>query len=458
MGVVTRLECIYRQLPTFVQNIACSAEGWRIQKRRYGLHYQSIETLVRSREALAGGIRTDLQLARLKQHLKAATASPFWIQRFKEYGVSADADNPMEQLKNLPILTKTEVQRTTEEIRNRSLPQSSLLSCHTSGTTGAGLKFVETRASEQERWAVWWRYRSWHQIAPDMWCGYFGGRSVVPLDQMRAPYWRINNAGKQVLFSGYHLSPSTSRCYLKALDEYKLPWLHGYPSLLSLLATFLMEAHGHLAHPPKIISTGAENLLAKQKHVIEQAFGCRVVQHYGQSESVANMSECEAGSLHVDEDFSLVEFIPVPDLVNTYRIVGTNWSNPAFPLFRYDTGDHARLSSISCPCGRPGRIVESIDGRQEDYVILPNGARLGRLDHIFKDLVNVREAQIHQSQPGSITIRIIRGDEYSLNDEHELLNQTRARMGHEMSIQIEYVTALAKSNSGKLRFVISELK
>ena len=33
-----------------------------------------------------------------------------------------------------------------------------------------------------------------------------------------------------------------------------------------------------------------------------------------------------------------------------------------------------------------------------DYVVLSNGAVVGQLDHIFKNLVNIREAQIYQKQ------------------------------------------------------------
>jgi phenylacetate-CoA ligase len=102
-------------------------------------------------------------------------------------------------------------------------------------------------------------------------------------------------------------------------------------------------------------------------------------------------------------------------------------------------------------------VVTSIDGRQEDYVILPGGARLGRLDHIFKDLVNIQEAQIVQRQPDAMTIRIARGRHYTEQDESRLLAETRQRVGQEIKISIEYFEQLERSRSGKLRFVISEI-
>jgi len=90
--------------------------------------------------------------------------------------------------------------------------------------------------------------------------------------------------------------------------------------------------------------------------------------------------------------------------------------------------------------------------------MLPNGALVGRLDHIFKDLVNIREAQIYQKQHGQIELRIVKGQYYTDEDEQELLNETRKRVGDDMEIIVRYVDAIEQTSSGKLRFVISKLE
>ncbi len=102
---------------------------------------------------------------------------------------------------------------------------------------------------------------------------------------------------------------------------------------------------------------------------------------------------------------------------NQFRIVGTNFTNIAFPLLRYDTVDIATITGKICDCGRTGRVVDKIDGRSEDYIVLKNGAKIGRLDQIFKDLVNIKEAQIYQREKGKIEIKVVRNKEYSSCDE-----------------------------------------
>ncbi|UVT21021.1 MAG: phenylacetate--CoA ligase family protein [Nitrospira sp.] len=450
-------EDVYKHLPITLQNVACSIEGWRLSKRRYNEEFWAISGALIERPISSLAEAEGVTKSRLRTHVETALQCPFWKKRFRQYEVNPSAKNLEEELKKLPILTKAEVQDEAKTIRNPTIGMDGLLSSHTSGTTGSGLVFWETQAAEKERWAVWWRYRAWHRISHNMWCGYFGGRSVVPLIQSVPPFWRLNRPGRQILFSGYHLSPTTAQDYLAGLDEYLPSWLHGYPSLLALIAGYLLERGKSLRKAPNVVTTGAESLLPQQKDLMQKAFGCPVRQHYGQAESVANISECPSGHLHVDEDFSWVEFVPLEDQPDVYRIVGTNWSNPAFPLFRYDTGDFARLSAERPTCPMTGRVVESVDGRKEDYVVLPSGARLGRLDHIFKDLTQIREAQIYQPDRETLVFRIVKREGYSGADERRLLDEAQKRVGRDVTIKVDHVSHLERGKTGKLRFVVSKV-
>lgn len=278
----------------------------------------------------------------------------------------------------------------------------------------------------------------------------------MPVERRRAPYWRYNVPGRQVLFSGSHISADTWRAYVAELARRRLVWLHGYPSLLALLAGFLIEHREPIGYEVRWITTSAENLFPAQADLIERAFGVRPRQHYGMAEGAANASECPEGRLHVDEDFAFVEFLPV-DRQRGYRVVGTNMANRAFPLVRYDVGDIAQVSGRTCGCGRPGRIIDAIDGRREDYVVLPNGAMVGRLDHIFKDQVRVREAQIYQPDLTRVVLRLVSADDFTSRDEQVLLTSARTWLGTSLRIEVEHLTSLPRTSSGKLRFVVSDV-
>lgn len=450
------LEAVYLRLPVPLQHVAASLEGWRVKRARYSREfYRLLEECERRTFWSEERIR-ELRNRRLRALVEHCAATvPFYRDRLRESQIAPSDIRTIEDLVQLPILTKQEVQEAGTRLISEAVRRRHRAIAHTSGTTGGGLRFATTRSALREQWAIWWRYRRWHGIEPGTWCAYFGGRSVVPLTQAQAPFWRYNVPGRQVMFSGYHLSPEHLATYVAALRRLRLPWLHGYPSVLALLASYILEEGVDLGYSVSWITLGAENVLPQQVSVIERAFGVRPRQHYGMAEAVANISECERGRLHVDEDFAAVEFVPNPDGWGE-RVVGCNLSNLATPLLRYDVGDVVTLGG-SCDCGRPGRVVALVDGRSEDYVILKNGARLGRMDHIFKDMVNVREAQIYQPEVGKLVFRIVRRSEYGAADEAALLAEARKRVGDGAEICIDYVDRVERSRTGKLRFVVSDI-
>ncbi len=282
---------------------------------------------------------------------------------------------------------------------------------------------------------------------------------MVPIQRNQPPFWRINRPGKQVMFSTYHLKPSNCRLYFEEIQRRNLKWLHGYPSALAVFAAYIQEEGLDTNRAIDIVTVGAESLLPQQTALIERVFQCAVRQHYGQAEGVANISECPNGKLHVDEDYSFVEFIPIDGVPDSFRMIGTNWTNDAFPLLRYDTGDLVKMTKdASCNCGRSGRVIDDIDGRKEDSVLLPNGVKIGRLDHIFKDLIHVKEAQFRQEEIGSVQICVVKGRGYDeANEEKLLLSESRKRLGNDIAIEIQYVDSIERTRSGKLRFVVSNL-
>ncbi len=361
------------------------------------------------------------------------------------------------EVAGLPILTKAAVRQDVERFVCRDYPRWRRVRAHTSGSTGAGLKFLVTRSTIRRNYAHVWRFRASHGIRLGEWCGVFGGNAVVSPARRRPPFWRVAPVGRTVLFSQYHLGPETARHYLEEIRDRGLRWIHGYPSVIGLLAQFGIDAG--LAGSVQVpwITLASENVSERQRAAIRRMFGVAPRQHYSMTESVAMICECPEGRLHVDEDFSLVEFCPIADIPGAHRLVGTTLDNGAFPLLRYDVGDVVRLAGPEpCPCGRSGRVVSSIDGRQEDYLVLADGSRVGR-SGFFKDAVRVVEAQIVQRAAGEATLRLVRASGYGDADEAALRDEIRRRVGDRLAVTFEYVDRLPRTRSGKLRLVVSEL-
>lgn len=452
-------ETIYGRLPPLLQHIACSAAGFQIQRKRYRSDFGRLYLKVCAQQSLHGEDLRDFQKRRLRAHLHAAADTDFWPKIFQDAGVNPGADDPFAELEKLPILLKSQVRENPSALLNHNFEKSPLRTVKTSGTTGAGLAFAETFESEMLRWATWWRYRALHGIQRNTWCAYFGGQAVVPIYSTRHPFWRWNWPGRQLMFSSYHLKPENISAYLNALRKYRPPWIHGYPSVLALLANLIIAHDEAPLDFVEVVTIGSESLLPHQKEAMRRAFGAPVREHYGLAESVANISETPVGELVIDEDYAFVELVPFDDdSPGVYRLIGTNFTNPAFPLLRYDTGDIVYCDPTFPQNSQGWRIIQSIDGRKEDYITLPDGRRLGRLARIFTDLTTIAEAQIYQPHQNRIELRVVPGPQYRKpKDEPLLLQKARRRMGDEIEITVKYQTSIQRTARGKLRFVVSDI-
>jgi len=450
------LEKLYLSLPNFLQEYVLAWEGKRINRRRYSIGFCRVMLGSLARESFSLGQLDDYRAARLSEHFKYAKYCPFWAERFARFDINIDDSNPFTQLAKLPVMTKVEAQKHAKEIQNPLFLRNKLHRLHTSGTTGSGLVFRETLDSESQRWAVWWRYRQKLGIRDTDLCALFGGRSLIPIRQKNPPFWRYSPSTNQILFSAQHLSESSFRVYLDEIKRSKATWIHGYPSTLSLLANWMTENDISPPESVKIVTTGAENLTATRAKCISEAFRSPVFQHYGLAESTANFSQEPNGKLYVDEDFSHVEFPLSLDGLSR-KIVGTNWHNPAFPLFRYDSGDLCQLTLCEVK-GPRSREILTIDGREEDVVILNNGVQLTRLDQIFAEQINIRNAQIFQTVIGEAEFRIIKGAFYKNQDEIMLKEAINQKFGDKCKYDIVYVDQLERTTNGKLRLVISTIR
>lgn len=443
---------LYNKLPVFMQNAACSVEGYRINTKRYNKFFFDTLQQYSERSKWSYSQLCEYRDRKTKEMLKHCYKTvPYYKRLFSECGFNYETYNYIDQLSQLPILDKQTVIDNYDQFISEAISRDKMVMTHTSGTTGSGFKFLTTNEALCEQWAVWWRYRNNLGINFNTWCYMFGGRSIVPIEQKKSPYSRFNIPAKQEYFSAYHINDETMKWYVDEIVRRRYIWIHGYPSVINLLADYIIENEDKISTKIKHITTGAENLMPMQKQKIEKAFGVEPRTHYGMSEGVANFSENKNGIMYVDEDYAVTEFVPLSE-GNNFEIVGTSLSNYAMPLIRYRTKDIANFKEEE-----KGRQVLSLDGRQEDYIVLPSGSKLGRLDHIFKDMINVREAQIYQKEKTSIEVRVVKNERYSVKDEENLLKEIKSRM-NEIEVRIVYVDSIKKTASGKLRFVISELE
>ena len=454
--VMLTAEAIYARLPVVLQNAACTFKGWRYERSRFRPPFDALLAAAEERSYWSVERISEYRDRRLRAFVEhCARTVPFYRERFRSLGVDPQDVHKLEDLAHLPVTTKEDVRDHGAEFRSDTVTQDAVVMRHTSGTTGTTLSLAMTHRALQEQEAIAWRFRRWHGLDRGTWCAYVGGAHVVvPAAQASPPYWRYNLASRQLYVSTHHFAPFQLDAVLDQLRRRRPPWFHGLPSALALLADRVVETGRNLGYEPRWITVAGENLLANQAEVIERAFA-RPIQRYVMTEAAAHASECEQGSLHLDEDLAATELVPEP-ASGGYRVVGTSFTNLATPLLRYEVGDLVMPAEEPCSCGRPGRVIARVDGRLDDYGVRRDGSRVGNMDLTLKGVRHVREAQLHQVRPGELTYRLVVAPGFGEADRQALVREVHKRVGPDTDVTVECVDRLPRQG-GKLRFMINEI-
>lgn len=433
-------QTVYDRSPRPLQHGAVSAVGLGLRVRRHGRGFRrALERAERVGRSPAA--TRELQQRRLAQLL----------DRWTGPDVANPSRDPVERLLEHPVTSKADVKADPERFHLEARSRVQMVS--TGGSTGSPLRFRSSQHASDEQWAVWWRYRRWHGIDLDTWCGQFNARPICSQDEQER-FWRYNVAGRQVVFSYAHLSPETAAAYVAEINRRRLRWLHGHPSTLGLLATHMDDQGLRFEHEMRWITFGCENVPGGVPDLIRTTTGVQVRQHYGLAEAVANFSECPQGRLHVDEDFAFVEFLPFEGHDDLRRVVGTALTQDAQAFVRYDTGDLVSGVEDGCDCGRPGRTVGRIDGRTASFAVMPDGVRIGPVNQVFRGLEGIVQGQVFVRSDGVLEYHVVPGPGYSPAVAEEVAARTRARSRGPIEVVVEPRTTLQRRPNGKVPVVI----
>lgn len=399
----------------------------------------------------------DYQLERLKIMVETAyNYTPYYRAIMEIFDIRPQDIQSLEDIKKFPVLEKEVVRQNYNIMISDKCIRSLLYEAHTSGSTGTPLRlfrnldnvgFEHAMLMRQWEWAGLGHNDRYASIKGDL----FSSRRIG-----RKLFWAFSPADNRLYMSSYHLSPQNVEYYMDALKKYKITAIEAYPSSLYALAKYLLV--GNKRFPLKACLTTSETLVDEQRAIIEEAFQCKVFDYYGMAERVAAIHTCEKHNYHIVPEYSLVEFVESDQLnPGNFELLGTSLSNLAMPLIRYRVGDVIRPGNRTCECGRQYPVVERIVGRTDDYVVTPSGKLIGRLDHIFKGIDNVIEAQIYQPSVENLVLRVVPDPTFSARDKDRIIAKLRDRVGEKMNFTVEQVESIERGSSGKLKSVLSEV-
>ncbi len=364
------------------------------------------------------------------------------------------------ELDGLPVVSKRDLRDAVREFPLDSF-RGRVIRSPTSGSTGSPMIFL--RSAEQESWFWALRFRIWR------WAGYHPGDRYLTINLNPRIGWRkhLQDSLFRCSYMTFNADNQDSSLILEKLKRKRIRFLNGFSSSLYVLSRQMLT--GGIDNPgvTGITSTG-DTLFEPYRESIERAFGVRVLDYYGAGgEGVHLASQCteSQGRYHLHPENAVVEILGPSGPVKPGErgtIVITQLHNQAMPLIRYDLEDIAIRADpgLRCDCGRTLPLLEGVEGRTPDLVLLPDGTFL--VMHffvvLFKNLQDIYQYQVVQNHEDRLIVRLVGAPNADRKSLERLVSQQVSKATRGLaSCEFEWLSEIPLANSGKRRLVVSKI-
>ena len=370
---------------------------------------------------------------------RAYHKSPFYRHLYDLHGVKISKIKQLSDIKRLPVITKEAIREHVGAIfiGNRL----NRCTAHTSGTTGSPMTLYRDYQSITKEAAYLWAHR--------MSFGYEVGMKTVTLrgNLCKKQMELLDPHSNTLYLSSYNLSPDHAEWYYERIRDFAPQALLAYPSSLATLANYF-DGMGKSLRVP-LSFTSSETVYSHQREKVEEVFNTRIIDWYGNAERTIALEQNVLG---------LYDELPLYS-VNEFRedhAITTGLINESFPLIRYQVDDVFVVSGSEA--GKP-KVVESIQGRSNDYLVLPDGSRVGLLCNTMKGINHLLFAQIVQQDASGFTVNVVVDEDFGPEDEQQIRTNISQRVGDDVPFGIAYVSEdeIIKSPAGKYKLIINQL-
>ncbi|HEY3337988.1 MAG TPA: hypothetical protein VGK18_05765 [Propionicimonas sp.] len=244
---------------------------------------------------------------------------------------------------------------------------------------------------------------------------------------------------------------------VEALNTFGPRVLVGYPSVLRPLAHEQLAGRLHLA--PQAVMSASEVLSGRAAAEMQAAWVAPPFDVYAATETAGIASTCSAGRRHLYEDLVIVEVVdeagsPVPDGTIGSGLLATVLFSRTLPLIRYRLSDQISVRRVPCPCGMPYRVLDTIEGREEETLVLRAGSGTVRIHpnvfHAALDDVEVDGWQVVQHTLGLRLLVVTGPRSPSPSELQARLRRALADAGATaVAIEVEVVREIPRTALGK---------
>jgi len=356
----------------------------------------------------------------------------------------------LSSLDEFPILKKPTVQGLPNSFLSSQFREKDLARKTTSGSYGIPLAYMLSREQIQTHTA--------ELIFYSLWAGYEVGMKHLFITHRKDDRFS-SLMQNQITLNPTRMDDAWLQTCVAVLKRKDIRFLIAQPSVLDTLRLFCAERGIDLGGALRGIIMVSEFCAPHSRVAFMEFFGCAVQGRYAAVEQGIIAQQCECGGYHVNARNHIVEILGVNDdfpvpLGTAGRIVITNLSAKAMPLIRYETGDLA-MEGESCSCGRPGRVLVEVIGRQVEIITDTSGNKILPIAFwtILRPYAGILQYQFVQLGRREYELRLRVVPNYSYFD--ECAAALRKLLGSDAVIHVHEVQQLKALTSGKRPLVMN---
>ncbi len=354
---------------------------------------------------------------------------------------------------DLPVLTKGQYQRQLPQLISSGYDPKNLYVANTSGSTGNPFYFAKDKFAHSMTWAnIFFYYLSVGISDDDLQARFFG----IPLSGKSLVVERIKDfAMSRVRFPVFYLGSDSLAQYLETFKKNKFGYIYGYTNAIRHFAAFVKNKGivlRDLCPTLKAVIVTAEMCTDQDRRFIATATGVPVYIEYGASETGLIAFTDSDGDLRVCDETLFVE----TNAEN--EILVTTFYNKAFPVIRYKIGD---MGTLAIKNGHT--IIQSLIGRSDDLVKLPNGNEAAGLTFyyctraILEKSANIREIYFTQKSLSTFLINYVAEHDLSEADRQTIVSNIDKMLQPGLDLIFERTTEIRRKSNGKFQVFTSEL-
>ena len=366
---------------------------------------------------------------------------------------------------DLPILTKSDLQRPLAERLSKGYSKGSVYVNKTSGSSGHPFIFAKDKYCHALTWA--YIIKSFGQFEINFNSSYQARFYGIPLSFPGYQKERLKDAlSKRYRFPIFDLQDSELEKILEHFKSKKFDYINGYTSSIVLFAKFL-KARGiiltDICPSLRLCVVTSEMLFDSDKKLMENTFGVPVINEYGASELDLIAFTNPADEFVLNSDTLFTEVVDEAGNNVPYgesgRLIITSLYNKAHPFIRYEIGD---IGIINYSENTNRYILEKLIGRTNDIAHLPSGKTVPGLTFyyvtksVIEDSGKVKEFVVMQKALNQFLIRYVSQEPLLEEEKQQMVKALEAYLEPGLILDFEHCEKIQRSASGKLKQFSSE--